>query len=493
MTKTQTNAQFNFRKVSSIPLYVPVLLLLLLSNAMAAFTRISGIEEPRIRQVCISPSNPSFLAVASENGLYISNNGGRDFQKKAVFKDETINRLFLSSGMEPIVYVAGSRNGYKVESSTKRIFTAKENEELYFIAGYNGFLYAGTQAGLYFSRENPINWQSLPALGNHAVYSMADSGNEIYLACDDGVYLYRPDHTLIRLFSPPGNNEEEARIPHQITIDTMTPSRLWLCTGSGVYSSVDRGRTWRKFFIDGAGSGAAAYCLSQFPLDGNHFYLCSAAGFLKVNISSGESRALYEGLPTSNIRWVDLSPSGVIYLATDQGLYEQNHEIPEQHNPVEELADLLKNEPSIQEVQDAAMRYNSVHPDKTGNWRKRIKYRALLPRLSLDYDKTIGSSFTQSGYYYAEGPYDWGVTLTWDMGDLIWNSYEDDIDNRTKLTTQLRMDILDEVNRLYFERLRLKHEIALGKSKTEDTVTKELRLYELTATLDGYTGGLYSR
>ena len=122
------------------------------------------------------------------------------------------------------------------------------------------------------------------------------------------------------------------------------------------------------------------------------------------------------------------------------------------------------------------------------SWKERIKYRALLPQLSIDYDRTIGSSFTQSGHYFAEGPHDWGINLKWDIGDILWNPYENTEDTRSRLNSQLRFDIIDDINLLYYERIRLKHQI-LSLTEPEEIFIKELRLLELTAALDGYTGG----
>jgi hypothetical protein len=271
--------------------------------------------------------------------------------------------------------------------------------------------------------------------------------------------------------------------------DTMTPSRIWLCTNRGVLYSNDRGESWSRFFINGVGN-AAVNCLARPILENDTLYLCTDAGFFKVKISDGSSEALFDGLATSRINWLDFSGSENIYLATERGLYISTPSTTTQRAG---LDDIMAGEPSIHEVQEAAIHYNSANPERIEHWRRRLKYRALLPRVSLDYDKTIGYSVSSSGKYFGTGPYDWGMTLSWDMANLVWNTYEDDVDNRSRLTTLLRMDILDEVNRLYFERLRLKRELFALERFTEESSLKELRFYELTATLDGYTGGFFTR
>jgi len=57
----------------------------------------------------------------------------------------------------------------------------------------------------------------------------------------------------------------------------------------------------------------------------------------------------------------------------------------------------------------------------------------------------------------------------------------------------LRIDILSEINRVYFERLRIKKELASQNLSEESLFRNRLMLQELTATLDGYTGGYFSQ
>ena len=76
---------------------------------------------------------------------------------------------------------------------------------------------------------------------------------------------------------------------------------------------------------------------------------------------------------------------------------------------------------------------------------------------------------------------------------LFWNEHQTTIDIRSKLMVQLREDILNEVTRIYFERRRLQVELADNKSIVgAQRAKKDLRLQELTASIDALTGGRFS-
>jgi hypothetical protein len=127
---------------------------------------------------------------------------------------------------------------------------------------------------------------------------------------------------------------------------------------------------------------------------------------------------------------------------------------------------------------------------------------ALLPRFSLGIDRDEDDTYeiytSSSTQYYTVGPRKrsdgWDVTLTWELGDLIWNGDQTLIDVRSKLMVQLRDDILDEVTSYYFERRRLQVELVKSPpDNVRDRLKKDLRVQELTANLDALTGGYFTR
>lgn len=159
----------------------------------------------------------------------------------------------------------------------------------------------------------------------------------------------------------------------------------------------------------------------------------------------------------------------------------------------EDIMRHFADEPTVREVQKAAIRYAEViDPKKIEKLRKGARYKALLPDFDLDYDRTI--TYDSGLDRYVTGPEDWSVGFSWDLGDLIWNEQQRLIDSQVRLMVRLREDILGEVTELYFERRRLQVEILLEKpKKLKERLEKELRLEELTADIDALTDGYLSK
>jgi len=161
----------------------------------------------------------------------------------------------------------------------------------------------------------------------------------------------------------------------------------------------------------------------------------------------------------------------------------------------------FESEPGIRETQEAAIRYAEVHNEKIREWRKNVKQRAILPTLSVGVSHDINNTseiYTSStANYWTVGPDEkstgWDVRASWDLGDLIWNNDQNNIDVRSRLLVQLRDDILNEVTRLYFERRKLQIDILTNPPKSlRMQLAKKLRLQELTAGIDALTGGWFS-
>ena len=88
---------------------------------------------------------------------------------------------------------------------------------------------------------------------------------------------------------------------------------------------------------------------------------------------------------------------------------------------------------------------------------------------------------------------DFAAGVQWDLDRLIFDPQEPRVNREAMRLTKQMDGVLDDVTRRYFERRRLQVEIELSPpSDVGDRLRKEIRLQELTADLDGVTGGFFS-
>ncbi|MBF0123619.1 MAG: hypothetical protein HQL21_09525 [Candidatus Omnitrophica bacterium] len=160
----------------------------------------------------------------------------------------------------------------------------------------------------------------------------------------------------------------------------------------------------------------------------------------------------------------------------------------------------FEREPSVKDVQKMSIRYSDTDKAKIDAWQRQSRIKAFLP--------TVSTGMNRGGtelYHWDTGPNpdvlqkgkeyrDWDVSLSWDLGDVLWSTNQTSIDSRSKMMVELRGQVLDQVTRLYFERRRIQIELASCRySSSGERMAAEMRVDELTAHIDSYTGGEFSR
>lgn len=419
-----------------------------------------------------------------------------------------------------IIYVGTSNGAYRTDdggSNWKRIFTGwgkRKNISYTYINGDGIFLCTGR--GLFTSRDNGRNWR--PAFGIASrlpIFSVAVLNNATFIATDDGVYeSLNGGKGWKRVFSAIGddsNDEEdqggndEGSLPKIRAIATSFkhPSRIYLGTEDGIYVSEDKGGLFKRFPDEGLLDKKILF-VAESPIRPHRLYAVTKRGIFYFD---GLWHTFESGCRLGDFKVMafDLDPTDSTWIVTKRGVYKSTTPATDEEKAELETSNLLdyySNEPTINEVQGEAIKYAEVYPEKIANWRRRANMSAILPRVSFGIDESESDTYeiytSSSKQYYVKGPKKdtdgWDITLTWDLSDLIWNGANTLIDVRSKLMVQLRDDILDEVNSYYFERRRLQIELLEAPPNNKrDRLKKELRIRELTANLDGLTGGYFSR
>jgi photosystem II stability/assembly factor-like uncharacterized protein len=476
-----------------------------------------------LKTVLVETDNSQIIYIGSEQGIFKSEDEGESW--RSIFSARGTNRgvnflLFASDDKNSLYAATGNGLFYSANQGNnwKRIFRGKnylENEcTTLAIMPYG--IYLGTKQGLFVSRDKGRSWHKEGGvLGNTQILAVTynqKEPNQIYIACMKGVFKSKDsgqswERTFISYPAEGGfeaeeiaeeqGEEEKTSGLRYISIDLNNANYLYLATSRGVYISQDKGQNWESLSSFGLLNRDVKFLLVS---SGSSLYAVTKSGVFEFTNNRWQELSL--GLLAGDVRFLALDKENNLYAACDKGLFKAKMGYPGNDRQDNPLSLYFKNEPTINEVQQAAIKYAEVEPGKIKEWRKKAQTKALLPKLTVGLDRSENTNYeiytSATTHYLYEGPDDkasgWDVTLSWDLGDLIWSEAQTSIDVRSRLMVELRGDILDEVTKLYFERLRVKMELDnLSLEDRKKRFEKELRLQELTASIDALTGGYFSQ
>ncbi|MFH1198588.1 MAG: hypothetical protein V1650_00255 [Candidatus Omnitrophota bacterium] len=470
-----------------------------------------------IKTFLADPVSRERFYIGSGKGVFLSEDGGDSWRNILSISGQNRVVNLLQFGLDKNSLYAATGNGFFYSSNCgqnwKRIFKGKsyfEADILSFMVT-PGYIYLGTAGGLFISRDQGRIWRKQPGkLGQNSIANIAADKNNIYVVSSDGVFRSNnKGEAWERVFFAHRNDDSEADSDQVEDSDEIKQGSnlkyiavapggaIYLATSEGAYMSKDKADSWEKLPDYGLLS-----CDIKFLLAPKDSLLYAVAGSGVFEYKDQRWHELSFGLSASRINALGFDSKEKLYAACYEGLFAAKKEYI--NNETDNNALSSNDAPTIREVQQAAIKYAEVDPNKIKRWRKQAASKAWLPEVTASVDRDTSDLWHWESGSTAKADDDtlrkgnssigWDVSVSWDLGDVIFNDDQTSIDVRSRLMVQLRDDILDEVNKLYFERLRVRMElnnlaIEDGKKRAE----KELRLQELAASLDALTGGYFSQ
>jgi hypothetical protein len=167
------------------------------------------------------------------------------------------------------------------------------------------------------------------------------------------------------------------------------------------------------------------------------------------------------------------------------------------------LLDRFKHEPTVQRVQDSAVRYYKVHPSRIQTMLRNAQLKALIPAVSGEFSNDLTHHLRRmdDGFYIGSIPFKEDESINSDrIGFKIQASWVLDrlLFNAEVLDVQSLIGILDgvvrEVTTVYYIRRRLQIDMVLRPPPDLATrISQRIRIEELTGLLDAMTGGYMTK
>lgn len=492
--------------------------------ANAEWTKYStGIIESKVNCLLIDSHAPGFILAGTDKAIYratltntsfvpVLQNHGNALAIHQIYRNAAVSSS-LYSATDSGLFVSDDQGRTwsqifsPVNVLARRALSVLVDETM---------IYVGTANGLYFRRWGESAWQQVHRdIGQKPVSRLVGDGNYVYAATDSEIYRFeKSGEEVSRVYSLASRSMDEMDVVDgelilsqqmRDMVVSVDRKKIFVATAQKIISSSDEGGTWQEISVQGLPVQGARKMLIGFDESGVQLlYLTTDNGLFCYRDGYWSSQVDGIGnIPANDVIEDDL---GNMYLASDDGIYIKSGA---DTNPkglasrqIDFAASVLdfEHEPTIRDVQKMAIKYANVDPKQINSWHNQSRAKAFFPTWSMGlsradsdiyhWDTGANPDVLTKGRDYV----DWSTSLSWDFSDLIWSSDHTSIDSRSKLMSELRQDILDQATRLYFERRRIQMELAAKKEMTMDLyIEKTIRLQELTALLDGLTGGEFSQ
>ncbi|MFC1850762.1 ComEA family DNA-binding protein [candidate division CSSED10-310 bacterium] len=180
----------------------------------------------------------------------------------------------------------------------------------------------------------------------------------------------------------------------------------------------------------------------------------------------------------------------------------------------DEILAQFNHEPTIFEVQKAAIAHAKIYAKDINRWRRNIHIQAIIPetKFRVDYYTRENSTekmnqnidFRDEPDRYIMGPdeytyynYDYDyvkyqLQFGWDLDEVIFHRDELRVRSESEDLVDFRTKVVEDITKLYFDRRRLQVNLILTPEvDMRVKLEKELRIQELTALIDTLTGGYF--
>jgi hypothetical protein len=359
---------------------------------------------------------------------------------------------------------------------------------------------AATAAGV-FERisSEPAVWRRVPGLpfgeAKRVALTAGPRGSEVWAAIDGALWSANAEQGARRVSLPGAAQGEDG--PVDLAASASGDLYVVLRRSLAVRSGTGEWRVERLVLPPGASP-------LRIAAESGRLWLATDAGLLGASGPAGPWQRA--GAPAGNAVVGALAgSSGGLVVATAQGLLLRAAAAA-QVSAAPARPRARRGDPPIGAVQRRALSYVSLDPRRMRELWDAAGRSAWAPEISVrgdygqdfdrtrSYDEAFISGDTHSLWdrdrKHGDG-YSVSLGLSWDLGDAIFNLDRVDVSREARLVIQLRDDVLDEVNQLYFERQRV---LASLDAPPPDVPVALLRLRaaELASGLDAWTGGWFS-